>query len=70
MATGAYGARGASAAGLVEVVAQRALIGGATVPRQDQEAGSAVGRQLRETIAIEEVVQVGIGIQLFTNGPE
>ena len=70
MATGAYGARGASAAGLVEVVGQGALIGGATVPRQDQEAGSAVGRQLRETIAIEEVVQVGIGIQLFTNGPE
>ena len=70
MATGAYGARGASAAGLVEVVAQGALIGGATVPRQDQEAGSAVGRQLRETIAIEEVVQVGIGIQLFINAPE
>ena len=35
MATGAYGARGASAAGLVEVVAQGALIGGVTVPRQD-----------------------------------
>ena len=35
MATGAYGARGAGAAGLVEAVAQGALTGGVTVPRQD-----------------------------------
>ena len=60
MATGAYGARGASAAGLVEVVAEGARLGGATALRQDQEAGSAGGRQPRETTAIEEVVQVGI----------
>ena len=70
MATGAHGNPGAGAAGPVEVAAQGARLEGATDLHRDQEAGSAVGRQLRETIAIEEVVQVGIGIQLFTNGPE
>jgi len=60
MATGAHGNPGAGAAGPVEVVAQGALIGGVTVPRQDQEAGSAVGRQPRKTIATEKVVQVDV----------
>ena len=60
MATGAYGARGASAAGLVEVVAQGARLGGATALRQDQEAGSAGGRQPRETTAMLDDVQVGM----------
>ena len=60
MATGAHGNPGASAAGAVEVVVQGALIEAVTVPRQDQEAGSAVGRQPREKTATEEVVQVGI----------
>ena len=60
MATGAYGARGASAAGLVEVVAQGAHLGGATALHQDQEAGSAGGRQPRETTAMLDDVQVYI----------
>ena len=60
MATGAYGARGASAAGLVEVVVEGARLGGATALRQDQEAGSAGGRQPRETTAMLDDVQVYI----------
>jgi len=60
MATGAHGNPGAGAAGPVEVVAQGARLGGATALRQDQEAGSAGGKQPRETTATEEVVQVGM----------
>ena len=58
MATGAHGNPGAGAAGPVEVVAQGARLGGATALRQDQEAGSAGGRQPRETTAMLDDVQV------------
>ena len=60
MATGAHGNPGADAAGAVEVVAQGAHLGGATALRQDQEAGSAGGRQPRETTAMLDDVQVGM----------
>ena len=63
MATGAHGNRGASAAGLVEVVAEGARLGGATALHLDQEAESAVGSQPRPRGATPKHVQLQLQLK-------
>ena len=63
MATGAHGNRGASAAGLVEVVAEGARLGGATALHLDQEADSAAGSQPRPRGATPKHVQLQLQLK-------